>query len=47
MSACSSFVDLGVSPALAAALKSDGILEPFPIQTATLPDAIAGRDILG
>ncbi|MCF8527691.1 MAG: DEAD/DEAH box helicase [Candidatus Nanopelagicales bacterium] len=47
MSAPLSFDALGVAPALAAALKSDGITEPFPIQTATLPDAIAGRDILG
>lgn len=29
------------------ALKAAGIASPFPIQSATLPDAIAGRDILG
>ncbi|HEY2578984.1 MAG TPA: DEAD/DEAH box helicase, partial [Streptosporangiaceae bacterium] len=29
------------------ALASAGIITPFPIQTATLPDAMAGRDILG
>lgn len=42
-----SFTDLGVSPAIVSALKAEGIVEPFPIQAATLPDAIAGRDILG
>jgi superfamily II DNA/RNA helicase len=30
-----------------AALTSAGITRPFPIQAATLPDALAGRDILG
>ena len=30
-----------------AALASGGITTPFPIQAATLPDALAGRDILG
>lgn len=33
--------------AILPALKSAGITAPFPIQSATLPDAIAGRDILG
>jgi superfamily II DNA/RNA helicase len=47
MSAVPSFADLGVSPTLIPALKRAGIDAPFPIQTATLPDAIAGRDILG
>lgn len=42
-----SFNDLGVHSAILPALKSAGITAPFPIQTATLPDAIAGRDILG
>ena len=42
-----SFFKLGVNPALVKVLKAGGILEPFPIQTATLPDAIAGRDVLG
>ena len=28
-------------------LKREGIHEPFPIQAATLPDTIAGRDVLG
>jgi superfamily II DNA/RNA helicase len=30
-----------------AALADAGITEPFPIQAATLPDALAGRDVLG
>jgi superfamily II DNA/RNA helicase len=47
MSAVPSFADLGVSRELIAALKRGGIDAPFPIQAATLPDAIAGRDILG
>jgi superfamily II DNA/RNA helicase len=42
-----SFKDLGVNPALAKALVAAGIEKPFPIQKATLPDAIAGKDILG
>ncbi|UXA19985.1 DEAD/DEAH box helicase [Mycobacterium sp. SMC-4] len=43
----SSFADLGVPATLVAALTARGITEPFPIQTATLPDALAGRDVLG
>ncbi|MHB1066723.1 MAG: DEAD/DEAH box helicase [Candidatus Nanopelagicales bacterium] len=42
-----SFADLGICPALVPALVRGGITSPFPIQVATLPDAIAGRDILG
>ncbi|MEI6216058.1 MAG: DEAD/DEAH box helicase [Actinomycetes bacterium] len=42
-----SFKDLGVNPALVQALDAEGISAPFPIQTATLPEAISGRDILG
>ena len=42
-----SFRDLGVPAALDNALNAQGILSPFPIQVATLPDAIAGHDILG
>ncbi len=41
------FGSLGVPAPLAAALAADGITQPFPIQAATLPDALAGRDILG
>ncbi|HYI59038.1 MAG TPA: DEAD/DEAH box helicase [Microlunatus sp.] len=41
------FGDLGLPKALVAALQSGGITEPFPIQAATIPDALAGRDVLG
>ncbi|MDT4992910.1 MAG: hypothetical protein QOH97_2802 [Actinoplanes sp.] len=43
----SSFIDLGVPAKLAAALADLGITSPFPIQAATLPDSLAGRDVLG
>ncbi len=42
-----SFKDLGIAPALVEALDAQGITSPFPIQSATLPDAIKGRDVLG
>jgi superfamily II DNA/RNA helicase len=42
-----SFADLGVPANLVAALGADGIDKPFPIQAATIPDALAGRDVLG
>jgi len=41
------FASLGVPAFLVAALTEAGITRPFPIQAATLPDALAGRDILG
>ena len=41
------FGDLGVPPALTAVLEHRGITAPFPIQAATLPDAIGGRDVCG
>ena len=43
----STFLSLGVAPALAEALEREGKTTPFPIQSATLPDAIKGRDVLG
>ncbi len=42
-----SFADLGVREPLVAALAASGINDPFPIQTDTLPDTLAGRDVLG
>ena len=42
-----SFKDLKVSPELIKQLLAAEINKPFPIQKATLPDAISGRDILG
>jgi superfamily II DNA/RNA helicase len=41
-----SFAELGVPAALIARLEADGIIAPFPIQAAALPDALAGRDLL-
>ncbi|CAL9362886.1 ATP-dependent RNA helicase RhlE [Actinosynnema sp. ALI-1.44] len=42
-----SFAELGLADELVKALAQAGIAEPFPIQAATLPDSLAGRDILG
>lgn len=42
-----SFDELGINPALSKALARQGITSPFPIQTATLPDAVSGLDVLG
>lgn len=41
------FAQLGIAPELVAILTSQGINSPFPIQVATLPDALKGHDILG
>ncbi|AYJ48656.1 DEAD/DEAH box helicase [Rhodococcus sp. P1Y] len=41
------FASLGVPHALADVLSSQGKNEPFPIQADTLPDTLAGRDVLG
>ena len=41
------FADLGVSQRLVDALAARDITQPFPIQTETLPDTLAGRDVLG
>ena len=41
------FADLGVPDALNRVLAANGVDRPFPIQAATLPDALAGRDVLG
>src|SRR5689334_13107449 len=41
------FTALGVATALVTVLAQDGITAPRPIQAAVLPDALAGRDILG
>ncbi|MGI8433981.1 MAG: DEAD/DEAH box helicase [Nocardioidaceae bacterium] len=42
-----SFAELGLPSVLVDALARAGIDTPFPIQTATLPDALNGRDVLG
>jgi len=41
-----SFLDLGVSPAVAQALAERDIHAPFRIQTLVLPDLLDGRDVL-
>ena len=47
VSAPASFIDLGVPAALARVLAARQITTPSPIQAATLPDSLAGRDVLG
>jgi superfamily II DNA/RNA helicase len=47
LSMTSSFAALGVPARLVTALAATGIDAPFPIQEATLPDSLAGRDVLG
>jgi superfamily II DNA/RNA helicase len=41
------FAALGTPKALADTLTAQGIETPFPIQVKTLPDTLAGRDVLG
>lgn len=41
------FQALGVSEQLVAALADGGVVEPFPVQALTIPDALAGRDVCG
>ncbi len=42
-----SFASLGVPTDIVAALDRKSISEPFPIQSMTIPDALAGRDVCG
>ncbi len=42
-----SFVHLGLPAPLVDALAKRQITEPFPIQAATIPDALSGRDVSG
>lgn len=41
------FADLGLPAPVLGVLTDRGITSPFPIQTASLPDSLAGRDVLG
>ena len=41
------FADLDMPRELLAALGSQGVTVPFPIQAATLPNSLVGRDVLG
>ncbi|MFI2779253.1 DEAD/DEAH box helicase [Streptomyces sp. ALB3] len=45
--AVESFADLGMPEQLLAELGRQGVTVPFPIQGATLPNSLAGRDVLG
>ncbi|MBC9727891.1 DEAD/DEAH box helicase [Streptomyces sp. TRM68367] len=41
------FSDLGLPESVVRKLAQNGVTVPFPIQAATIPDALAGKDILG
>ncbi len=43
----STFADLGLPGVVVDVLGANGIETPFPIQAATLPDSLRGRDVLG
>ncbi|MFJ8849549.1 DEAD/DEAH box helicase [Streptomyces sp. NPDC102437] len=45
--AVAAFAELDMPAALLKTLAAQGVTEPFPIQGATLPNSLAGRDILG
>ena len=47
MTSETTFADLGVPAPLVRVLADAGLNHPFPIQTQTLPDTLAGRDVLG
>jgi len=43
----STFAQLGVPEPLVRILADSDIVEPFPVQAATIPDALAGKDVSG
>ncbi|MBB6001196.1 superfamily II DNA/RNA helicase [Streptomonospora salina] len=45
--ACPGFDELGLPEKIVDRLAQDGVTTPFPIQAAAIPDALAGRDVLG
>ncbi|MGW4880441.1 DEAD/DEAH box helicase [Streptomyces sp. NPDC004262] len=45
--AVETFAELDMPERLLTALRTEGVTVPFPIQAATLPNALAGRDVLG
>ncbi|WP_432144507.1 DEAD/DEAH box helicase [Streptomyces sp. bgisy084] len=42
-----SFAELDMPAAVLTSLAAEGVTTPFPIQAATLPNSLAGRDVLG
>jgi superfamily II DNA/RNA helicase len=47
LKALTTFRELGVIPDIAAALETEGIVEPFPIQSLAVPIGLGGHDIIG
>src|SRR5918996_1642603 len=47
LDAVETFAELAMPAQLLAALGHEGVTAPFPIQAATLPNSLAGRDVLG
>lgn len=47
LSAAQSFAELALPSELLAALRHQGVTVPFPLQAVTLPNSLAGRDVLG
>ncbi len=47
MTLSTTFADLGLPKPVVTVLSKQGIEHPFPIQEAAIPDALAGRDVLG
>lgn len=47
MTRTTSFAELGVPAAIVAALEQARIRQPFPIQAETIPDLLAGKDVIG
>ena len=45
--AIEAFAELAMPAPLLTALGHEGVTVPFPIQAATLPNTLAGRDVLG
>jgi superfamily II DNA/RNA helicase len=41
------FESLGIDPTLTRVLRARGVTSPLPIQSLTIPDALAGRDVSG
>ncbi|GAA2070488.1 hypothetical protein GCM10009801_21260 [Streptomyces albiaxialis] len=41
------FADLGLADPVVRKLAQNGVTSPFPIQAATIPDALEGKDVLG